>query len=139
MLRSHRPPQTRKGSVRSLFGSIGSLFGSRDNLTTPRKVKALFNVKTTSTKEPDFVLEQLESMLESNQYEVKKKGYDVIWCCLTPVSTLRRQHPRDRWQHPRCRWQHPRYRWTIVPPPPGWLIHLPLFRLIPTHGLSMAP
>lgn len=70
-----RDRDTRKGSVRSLFGSIGSLFGSRDNLTTPRKVKALFNVKTTSTKEPDFVLEQLERMLEANQYEVKKKGF----------------------------------------------------------------
>jgi maternal embryonic leucine zipper kinase len=70
-----RERDTRKGSVRSLFGSIGSLFGSRDNLTTPRKVKALFNVKTTSTKEPDFVLQQLEEMLEANQYEVKKKGF----------------------------------------------------------------
>lgn len=74
-VRERDPPQTRKGSVRSLFGSIGSLFGSRDNLTTPRKVKALFNVKTTSTKEPDFVLQQLEEMLEANQYEVKKKGF----------------------------------------------------------------
>lgn len=70
-----RERDVRKGSVRSLFGSIGSLFGSRDNLTTPRKVKALFNVKTTSTKEPEFVLEQLEEMLAANQYEVKKKGF----------------------------------------------------------------
>lgn len=68
-------PETRKGSVRSLFGSIGNLFGSRDNLSTPKKVKALFNVKTTSTKAPDFVIDELEKTLQGNGYEVKRKGY----------------------------------------------------------------
>ena len=44
----------------------------------------MFNVKTTSTKEPEFVLEQLEEMLAANQYEVKKKGYDVFWLFCVP-------------------------------------------------------
>lgn len=64
-----------KGSVRSLFGSIGSFFGSRDNLNAPKRVKALFNVKTTSTKTPEYVLDEVEKMLEANGYEIKKKGY----------------------------------------------------------------
>lgn len=44
-----------KPKSKSLFGSLGSLFGSRESLMQPRKVKALFNVKTTSTKTPDAV------------------------------------------------------------------------------------
>jgi len=58
-----------------LFGSLGSLFGSRDNLMQPRKVKALFNVKTTSTKEPQAVYDSVKAVLESNGYEVKNKGF----------------------------------------------------------------
>jgi hypothetical protein len=40
---------------KSLFGSLSSLFGSRENLSQPRKIKALFNVKTTSRQDPDVV------------------------------------------------------------------------------------
>lgn len=68
-------PKQKFGSVRNLFGSLGSLFGSRDNLTQPRKVKALFNVKTTSTKEANDVLAEVNRVLVSNGYEVKDKGF----------------------------------------------------------------
>lgn len=46
---------TKPTKSRSIFGSLGSLFGSRESLTQPRKVKGLFNVRTTSTKTPDAV------------------------------------------------------------------------------------
>lgn len=57
--------------------------GSRENLNVPKKVKALFNVKTTSTKPPDFVLDHLEKVLRENGYDIKKKGYVFAVCvCL---------------------------------------------------------
>lgn len=64
-------------ATRSLFGSLGSLFGSRESLTQPRKVKALFNVKTTSTKIPDAVKEEVLRVVADAGYEIKEKGYSI--------------------------------------------------------------
>eukprot|EP00038_Savillea_parva_P026347 m.53365 g.53365 ORF g.53365 m.53365 type:complete len:591 (+) comp7450_c0_seq1:309-2081(+) len=68
---------TSRPKSKSLFGSLGSLFGSRESLTQPRKIKALFNVKTTSTKSPDVVKAEVLRVLNEAGYDVKEKGYTI--------------------------------------------------------------
>jgi hypothetical protein len=59
------------------LGSYRSLFGSRDNLTQPRKVRALFSVKTTSTKTPEAVKAEVLRVVSEAGYEVKEKGFVI--------------------------------------------------------------
>jgi hypothetical protein len=60
-----------------LLGSIQSIFsGSREALG-PRKIKGLFNVSTTSSKEPPAVLEEVERVLKANNYDTRIKGFVV--------------------------------------------------------------
>lgn len=67
-------PSKKSGSFRTLLGSVVNMFGSRDSLT-PRKIKGLFNVSTTSSKEPQDVLEEVQRVLLENKYETKSKGF----------------------------------------------------------------
>ena len=69
--------QKKKGSFRHILGSVASWIGggSRDGLNGPRKIKGLFNVSTTSGKEPDEVLAEVQRVLEDNTYDVRLKGY----------------------------------------------------------------
>jgi len=69
--------QKKKGSFRHILGSVASWIGggSRDGLNGPRKIKGLFNVSTTSGKEPDEVLAEVQRVLEASAYDVRVKGY----------------------------------------------------------------
>jgi len=68
---------TAKPRSKGLFGSLGSLFGSRESLHQPRKIKAFFNVKTTSTKSPEDVRSEVLRVVSEAGFEVKDKGYVV--------------------------------------------------------------
>lgn len=71
--------EKKRGSFRHILGSVASWIGggSRDGLNGPRKIKGLFNVSTTSGKEPDEVLAEVQRVLGANTYDVRVKGYLV--------------------------------------------------------------
>eukprot|EP00039_Didymoeca_costata_P030247 m.28623 g.28623 ORF g.28623 m.28623 type:complete len:594 (-) comp8017_c0_seq1:1666-3447(-) len=64
----------KRGSIRTLLGSVANMFGSREQLE-PRKIKGLFNVSTTSSKDPAEVMEEVQNVLKANEYECKTKGF----------------------------------------------------------------
>eukprot|EP00051_Salpingoeca_urceolata_P027147 m.480195 g.480195 ORF g.480195 m.480195 type:complete len:624 (+) comp21736_c0_seq1:434-2305(+) len=68
-----------RGSLRGSFRSLlGSMFGGSSRmLSEPRKVKGLFNVSTTSTKEPRQVHEEILRVLREKNCEIKEKGFVI--------------------------------------------------------------
>jgi len=66
----------RGSSFRVFLGSVKNMFGSRDSLT-PRKIKGLFTSETTSSKEPEVVLQEVEQVLKSEGYETRVTKFVV--------------------------------------------------------------
>ena len=50
------------------------MFGSRDNMG-PRKIKGLFTAETTSSKEPEDVLQEVEQVMKKDGYETRVNKY----------------------------------------------------------------
>lgn len=76
-------PSTSKWSSRGIMGSIEDSLNRIVEAITPRglggygprKVKALYNVSTTSTRSSDEVLDELKRVLEERDILFKEKGY----------------------------------------------------------------
>jgi len=65
-----------KGSFNRLTTSIKSAFGSSRNLNEPKVVKGLFNVNTTSVKEPHAVMAELMRVIKAHpNLQVTSDGF----------------------------------------------------------------
>jgi hypothetical protein len=73
--RAARGPSSLRNSFNSLARSVLNVFGgSSRHVHEPRKVKGLFNVSTTSTKQPSEVYTEVLRVLRDNTVEIKEKG-----------------------------------------------------------------
>eukprot|EP00042_Codosiga_hollandica_P053417 m.699202 g.699202 ORF g.699202 m.699202 type:complete len:727 (-) comp58690_c0_seq1:1606-3786(-) len=73
---SSAAPSGLRGSLQRLTDSIMSAFGSSRNMNEPQIVKGLFNVSTTSTKDPHTVLRELKGVLASHgNIKVEENGF----------------------------------------------------------------